>query len=115
MSETRRHYLFVCAANINRSPTAEDVFRKMAAKSGVDIEVNSAGISPLCARPVTKAMADQADLIFVMEDYMAWELATKYGQDSARIICLGIPDIYERGDPALVRILRRGLAPYARK
>jgi len=115
MSETRRHYLFVCAANINRSPTAADVFRKMVARNGLDVEVSSAGISPFSARPVTKEMADQADLIFVMEDYMVWEMETKYGQDSAKIICLDIPDIYERGDPALVRILKRELAPYAGK
>jgi protein-tyrosine-phosphatase len=44
MSETRRHYLFVCAANLNRSPTAEDVFRKMAAAKGLAVEVSSAGI-----------------------------------------------------------------------
>jgi predicted protein tyrosine phosphatase len=115
MSETRRRYLFVCAANINRSKTAEDVFLKIAAKNSLDVEVGSAGISPFSTRPVTKAMADQADIIFVMESYMAWELETKYGQDSGKIICLDIPDMYERGDPALVRILRRELAPYARK
>jgi predicted protein tyrosine phosphatase len=115
MSETRRHYLFVCAANINRSPTAADVFGKMAAENGAEVEVSSAGISPLCARPVTKAMADQADLILVMEEYMAQELETNYGQDSRKIVCLDIPDIYERGDPALVCILRRELAPYAKK
>ncbi len=115
MSESHRHYLFVCAANLNRSPTAADVFRKMAARNGLDVEVSSAGISPFSARPVTRAMADEADLIFVMEDYMAWELETKHGQDSAKIVCLDIPDMYERDDPALVRILRRELAPYARK
>jgi predicted protein tyrosine phosphatase len=115
MSETRRHYLFICAGNINRSPTAADVFRRMAAESGLDVEVGSAGISPFSAHPVTKAMADEADLIFVMESYMAWELETNYGQDSAKIICLDIPDIYERGDPVLVRILKRELAPYASK
>lgn len=115
MSESRRHYLFVCAANINRSPTAAEVFRKMAARYGLDVEVSSAGISPFSARPVTKVMADQADLIFVMEDYMAWELETKHGQDSGKIICLHIPDIYELDDLALVRILRRELVPYARQ
>jgi predicted protein tyrosine phosphatase len=115
MSEACRRYLFVCAANVNRSKTAEDVFLKMAAKNGVDVEVSSAGISPFSTRPVTKAMADQADIIFVMEGYMAWELETKYGQDSGKIICLDVPDIYERGDPALARILRRELAPYARE
>ncbi len=115
MSETHRHYLFICAANINRSPTAADVFRTMAAENGLDVEVSSAGMSPLCARPVTKAMADQADLIFVMEDYMVLELETKYGQNPAKIVCLNVPDIYERGDPALVRIFRRELAPYAKE
>ena len=96
MSETRRRFLFVCAANINRSPTAADVFRTMAAENGPDIEVNSAGISPFSTNPMTKAMADEADLILVMEDYMARELETRYGQNPAKIVCLDIPDIYER-------------------
>jgi len=115
MSETRRRFLFVCAANINRSPTAADVFRTMAAENGPDIEVNSAGISPFSTNPMTKAMADEADLILVMEDYMARELETRYGQNPAKIVCLGIPDIYERGDPTLVRILKRELSPYAKR
>jgi len=114
MSETHRRYLFVCAANINRSPTAADVFRRMAAQNGLEVEVGSAGISPFSANPVTKAMADEADIIFVMEDYMARELETRYGQDPAKIVCLDIPDIYERNDPALVRILVRELSPYAK-
>jgi predicted protein tyrosine phosphatase len=114
MSEPRRRYLFVCAANINRSPTAVDVFRKLAAENGLEVQVSSAGISPFSGNPVTKAMADEADLIFVMEDYMARELETKYGQDPAKIVCLDIPDIYERNDPALVRILTRELSCYAK-
>jgi predicted protein tyrosine phosphatase len=113
MSEIHRRYLFVCAANMNRSPTAVDVFRTMAARNSLEVEAGSAGISPLSANPVTKAAADRADLIFVMEDYMARELETRYGQDPAKIICLNIPDIYERDDPTLVRILTRELAPYA--
>jgi protein-tyrosine-phosphatase len=36
-----RRYLFVCAANLNRSPTAEDVFRTLAAQAGVEVEVRS--------------------------------------------------------------------------
>jgi predicted protein tyrosine phosphatase len=114
MSETRLHYLFVCAANINRSPTAERVFREMAAKSGLDVEIHSAGISPFSTHPVTAEMADKADVIFVMESYMAWELETRFGQDPRKIICLKIPDIYERDDPSLIRILRRELSPYAK-
>ncbi len=112
MSETRRHYLFVCAANRNRSPTAENVFRALAAQAGFPVEVGSAGLSPWAERPLTKEMADRADLIFVMEDYMAQELETGYGQDPAKIVCLDIPDVYYRDDPILVYRLKEALAPF---
>ena len=110
MSETRRHYLFVCAANRNRSPAAADVFRTLARQAGV--EVGSAGLSPLAERPMTKELADRADLIFVMEDYMARELESQFGQDPAKIICLDIPDMYYRDDPLLIHLLREALAPF---
>jgi protein-tyrosine-phosphatase len=60
------HYLFVCYANAERSPTAEAVCRRIAAENDLDIEVSSAGTSDGATRPVTKRMADLADKIFVM-------------------------------------------------
>jgi predicted protein tyrosine phosphatase len=112
MGKTHRRYLFVCAANRNRSPTAEEVARAAAAQRGLDLEVRSAGLSPFAERPLSKEMADWADLIFVMEDYMMAVLATTYGQDRRKIVCLDIPDLYERGDPVLVYILEEALRPY---
>jgi len=112
MDKPNRHYLFVCAANQNRSPTAAEVFRTLAAQAGLAIEVSSAGLSPLADRPVTKELADRADLIFVMEDYMTQELETRYGQDPAKIVCLDIPDLYYRDDPLLVQFLNEALAPF---
>jgi predicted protein tyrosine phosphatase len=112
MDTADRHYLFVCAANRNRSPTAAAVFRALAAHAGFAVEVDSAGISPFSERPVTKELADRADRIFVMEDYMARELETQYGQDPAKIICLDIPDVYYRDDPLLIRLLKEALAPF---
>ncbi len=112
MGKKHRRYLFICAANRNRSPTAEDVARTLAAESGLDIEVCSAGISPFSEKPLTKEMADRADLIFVMEDYMAQVLEATYGQDPRKIVCLEIPDLYERGDPVLVYLLEETLKPY---
>jgi predicted protein tyrosine phosphatase len=112
MNGTTGHYLFVCAANRNRSPTAEAVFRALAAQAGVEVKVGSAGLSPFSERPMTKKLADSADLIFVMEDYMARELETAFGQDPAKIVCLDIPDIYLRDDPLLVHLLRETLAPF---
>jgi predicted protein tyrosine phosphatase len=112
MGGTTRHYLFVCAANRNRSPTAADVFRALAARAGLEVEVSSAGLSSYADRPVTKELADSADLIFVMEAYMARELETRYDQNPAKIVTLDIPDMYVRNDPVLVYFLREALAPF---
>ena len=112
MDMVGRHYLFVCAAHPNRSPTAAEVFRTLAARAGFAVEVSSAGLSPYAEQPVTKELADRADLIFVMEDYMARELETRYGQNPAKTVCLDIPDLYDRDDPLLVYLLKEALAPF---
>lgn len=97
------HYLFVCYANADRSPTVEAVCRKIAADNGLEIEASSAGVSRGANRPVTKEMADLADKIFVME------MVEEYGQNPAKVICLDILDIYERNEPELVRTLEQKL------
>ena len=43
VSMTLKRVLFVCLGNICRSPTAEGVFRDMAAASGVEVHTDSAG------------------------------------------------------------------------
>jgi predicted protein tyrosine phosphatase len=105
----RLHYLFVCYANVDRSPTAEAVCRRIAAENNLDIEASSAGMSRGAYRPVTKEMADLADTIFVMEPYMARQMVETYGQNPAKIVCLNIADIYERDDPQLVAIFAHKL------
>ncbi|MFC4698934.1 low molecular weight protein-tyrosine-phosphatase [Glaciecola siphonariae] len=44
-SQKKPSILFVCLGNICRSPTAEGVFREKAFKSGMDLEIDSAGTS----------------------------------------------------------------------
>lgn len=39
-----RSVLFVCTGNICRSPTAEAIFRNLAGKEGMDVDVDSAGM-----------------------------------------------------------------------
>jgi len=107
-----KHYLFICHANMHRSKTAEEVCRTIAEHSNLEITISSAGMSEACANPVTKEMVDKADIIFVMEDYMKTELEQKYKQRPGKIICLDIPDIYERGDVVLTRILQDALYEY---
>jgi predicted protein tyrosine phosphatase len=105
-------FLFVCYANADRSPTAEEVCRRIARDNGLKIEASSAGISRGANRPVTKEMADRADTIFVMEPYMVTEMVEEYGQDPAKVICLEIPDSYLRNEPELVGILENELHEY---
>jgi len=108
----RLHYLVVCYANADRSPTAEAVCRRIATENGLDIGPSSAGTSRGAYRPVAREMADLADKIFVMELDMVTEMVEEYGQNPARVVCLDIPDIYERNEPELVRRLEQKLYEY---
>ncbi|MEF8811366.1 MAG: hypothetical protein V5A47_10615 [Bacteroidales bacterium] len=112
MESSRKTYLFVCLANMNRSPTAASVFQGLARSKGRDIHVMSAGISGWAVRPLNNDILKKADLIFVMEDYMKHEIQSIFSVDPGRIIILDIPDVYDRDDPVLVKILRENLEPY---
>jgi predicted protein tyrosine phosphatase len=112
MDSKTQTYLFVCMANMQRSPTAEDVARGLAKANGLPVTTKSAGVSPLAERPITKELAREADLIFVMEEYMKTFIIQSYGIEPGRIINLGIPDIYERDEPQLVKILTESIKPF---
>jgi predicted protein tyrosine phosphatase len=106
------HYLFICAVNQNRSRAAERICGQLAQSKNRNIECESAGVHPLAIRRVTKKMADKADIIFIMEDYMKENLETEFNQPAEKIICLDIPDIYDVRDPELEATLRQKLIPY---
>ena len=112
MEDEPKHYLFVCHANMHRSKTAEEVCREIAEQNNLEISVSSAGMSQASANSVSKELADKADVIFVMEDDMKTELEHRYKQNPGKIICLDIPDLYERGDLVLTRILQDALYEY---
>lgn len=93
--------LFVCSANICRSPLAEVILRKKLQEKGVtDIDVESAGIHNYEGEPrdyamasyarkagyelggtakhISKDMVDSADLIICMEKFQIVELQRRY-------------------------------------
>jgi len=113
MSQREKTYLFVCLANMNRSPTAASVFQGLAKAGGLPVKTYSAGVSPLARKPVTKELAERSDLIFVMEDYMKKEILSQFDVEPGKIIVLDIPDIYDRDQPGLVKQLRDKLVVYA--
>ena len=106
------HYLFVCYANMDRSPTAEVVCARIAQENNLDIVASSAGVSRGANRPVTKEMADLADTIFVMEPSMVTEMVEGYSQNPAKIVCLDILDVYAQNDPVLVQRLGAEMYKY---
>jgi predicted protein tyrosine phosphatase len=115
MATKLKNYLFICYANIHRSKTAEDICRILAELNSLPITISSAAVCKESPRTVSKEMADRADVIFVMEEYMKVELEEDYEQDPSKIICLNIPDVYERGHPELVRILTNALSGFVEK
>jgi len=105
--ERIKRVLFVCTANIDRSPTAESLLKERG-----EFEVKSAGIWPSARRRITMDLIDWADIIFVMEDYHKDAILTLKPEVKDKVIVLNIPDIYLRNDPELVRILREKLTEY---
>jgi protein-tyrosine phosphatase len=103
--------LFVCLGNICRSPAAENIFREIAAKHKLKVEVDSAGTSSWhegelpdhrmrnslnkrgfkglgCSRPFNpKKDFDQFDLIIAMDDFNYIDLiqSARNEDDKAKI------------------------------
>jgi predicted protein tyrosine phosphatase len=101
--------LFLCTSNRLRSPTAEAVF---SGRPG--LQVASAGLHPDCVRPVTAALLDWADMVFVMEHHHRKTLKQRFRDQlgTKSVVVLGIPDEYERMQPELVEILERKVPPF---
>jgi predicted protein tyrosine phosphatase len=100
--------LFVCYGNVDRSPTAEEMFKK---RSG--LEVMSAGIAAVAGgTQLTRELIDWADKIFVMEPEQAEYVKALNPEASQKVIILGIPDNYFRNDPRLRMLLEERVTPH---
>ncbi|WP_462180471.1 hypothetical protein [Pseudoalteromonas gelatinilytica] len=101
--------LFLCTSNLNRSKTAEEHF---AAKDPLRA-YRSAGLSEKeCKRNNTTLCSEElltwADVVFVMEDEHVRRIEQYTGQRFLdKVINLNIPDIYQRGEPALIKQLEK--------
>ncbi len=106
--KNKEHLLFVCTANLNRSPTAKSLF-----KNNKKYEAKSAGIHPLSENPITKQAIKWADIIFVMDEkndkHKTFLLREFPEAAEKKIIILGVPDIYTKNNPQLIKILKKKL------
>ena len=101
--------LFVCTAALQRSPTAVEVFSDIARKKKVSVSVKYAGIHPLAVHVVDEELIEWADRIYVMENIHKDFILAIDKKAAKKTKVLGIPDMYLRNDPELVRILRKKL------
>ena len=103
VTRPQKNVLFVCTANQQRSPTAEEIYR-----NDRRFAVRSAGTHMLANRQVTNELVRWADLIVVMEEHHARAIRDRFPDaiGDARLIVLGIPDIYQYMDRALQREIR---------
>lgn len=98
---TKRKILFVCTGNLDRSPTAERIY-----KNRENLEVKSAGTSTSAKRILTGDLIEWADLIFVMEDHHKKYITDWQPEAAKKIVVLGVMNKYLRDDPELIRILQ---------
>jgi protein-tyrosine phosphatase len=107
---TRERILFVCTANVDRSRTAEDLYR-----DDDRYEVRSAGVAPFATVVVTRDLLLWADRVFVMnerEDQHRTLIRIRFPDVDRPLVDLDVQDRWHRGDPELVRLLTRRLRPH---
>jgi len=95
-----KNILFVCNQNMDRSPTAERLFKKY--KS---IDVKSAGLWRDSETVLDKKLFNWADIIFVMEEVQKEEIERRFWPGKP-IINLDIPAVYYYMDKELIRLLK---------
>ena len=93
--------LFVCNQNLNRSKTAELLFRDK-------FETKSTG---LYNNIVTEKQIEWAEVIFVMDDEQRKEISRRFPKQylQKRILSLNISDVYYFNQPELIEALNKKL------
>ena len=126
--------LFVCHANLNRSPRAAEVFRKLADQRGLDVEVQSAGTNawardwdPEALRreygvssttQLTRDMLKKTDIVVALDNFVEEEIRLCYKVTPKNMIILDVEDRYTlkyRNLDALYEILNQKLEPLVEK
>ncbi|MBS3071183.1 phosphotyrosine protein phosphatase [Candidatus Pacearchaeota archaeon] len=106
----KKKLLFVCTANLQRSPTAESLF-----DGNEKYEVKSVGINGLSPKKITVHSMKWADIIFCMEEIHKDYILKKFPEfKKKKIVILDIQDTYFRNDLRLIGILTEKLDKYLR-
>lgn len=119
--------LFVCTANLQRSPTAAELFN-----DNPNYNVKSCGtrvfqdcdvflddeklLQMLAGTPCNEDLIDWADVIFCMEYFHKQDIIRQFPQaDNKKIEVLHIPDDFCKNDKKLIKMLKEQLKPWLDK
>ncbi len=95
--------LFICTENKLRSPTGQEVFSQYEGISAIGAGTNKDAVTP-----VSGDLIEWADIIFTMEIVHKKKITKKFTTllKDKKLVCLDVPDIYQRMDSKLVDLLK---------
>ena len=93
--------LFVCSANVDRSPTAERIYENYPA-----LEVKSAGVGVYATTPVSAELLQWADIVLCMEKWHKTKIEIDFTIENKVIDYLDVEDNYEYMEPELIEIIK---------
>jgi len=104
------HILFVCTANLQRSPTAEKLFANCPG-----LETKSAGTDAYYGKQVTQELINWAQVIFVMSEEKEGHLSyikNNFSLGGKKVHDLGISDEYKEDSAELKKVLVEKVSKY---
>jgi predicted protein tyrosine phosphatase len=107
---SRQRILFVCTANVDRSPTAEDLYAR-----DPRYDVRSAGTAVYATQTLSRELLLWADKVFVMNerhDQHRTLVRMRFPDVQRPLVDLDVEDRWRRGHPELVELLLRRLRPH---
>ncbi len=93
--------LFVCNANVNRSPTFEKFFKKFYPK----YDTRSAGTYVGYPHILNEKLMEWADKVFVMDLSQASHIKHNYPELYKKVEVVGISDQYDPDEPVLINLI----------
>jgi predicted protein tyrosine phosphatase len=100
--------LFVCTANVARSPMAAEVFLGLARRDA-RYAARSVGMASWAVRRLTTRDLTWADVVAVMESRHLAEIGNLWPDHVRKVRVLEVPDDYDPGEPELRDLLTEKL------
>jgi protein-tyrosine phosphatase len=94
--ERLQKVLFVCTANVCRSPMSEAIFEALAADAGLPLRAQSAGITALEGAGISRGAAATLEEVGVyVTDHSATQVSRKMLQEATLVLAMTPRHVYE--------------------